>query len=436
MNNKPVIVVADDEAAQRQLLRDALEHAGFVVHLCANGREALDYINASDLMLLDVRMPVMSGMEALEIIHEKRPELPVILLTAYIDVRDAVAAMKTGARDYIEKPVDLDELITVLEDTLGLSTNQGDAPNLPEGVVAESENMRLLFHQAYKVAQTNATVLLLGESGVGKEVVARYIHQFSGRSQAPFVTIDCGALPENLVESELFGHTKGAFTGAETTREGRFLQADGGTLFLDEIGELPLPLQPKLLRVLESGAFRPIGGDRDATVDVRVIAATNREVENEVKSGKFREDLYYRLNVFPLASPPLRERPEDVPALAASLLKPWHKQLGPAAERLLVSYSWPGNVRELRNVLERAAILTEGARILPEALPPTLRKEILTPPRNTSVLIGDMAAIERRAIYEALEKTNGNKTKAAELLGISRRSLIYKLRSYASSQDT
>ena len=436
MNNKPVIVVADDEAAQRQLLRDALEHAGFVVHLCANGREALDYINASDLMLLDVRMPVMSGMEALEIIHEKRPELPVILLTAYIDVRDAVAAMKTGARDYIEKPVDLDELITVLEDTLGLSTNQGDAPNLPEGVVAESENMRLLFHQAYKVAQTNATVLLLGESGVGKEVVARYIHQFSGRSQAPFVTIDCGALPENLVESELFGHTKGAFTGAETTREGRFLQADGGTLFLDEIGELPLPLQPKLLRVLESGAFRPIGGDRDATVDVRVIAATNREVENEVKSGKFREDLYYRLNVFPLAIPPLRERPEDVPALAASLLKPWHKQLGPAAERLLVSYSWPGNVRELRNVLERAAILTEGARILPEALPPTLRKEILTPPRNTSVLIGDMAAIERRAIYEALEKTNGNKTKAAELLGISRRSLIYKLRSYASSQDT
>ena len=399
MNNKPVIVVADDEAAQRQLLRDALEHAGFVVHLCANGREALDYINASDLMLLDVRMPVMSGMEALEIIHEKRPELPVILLTAYIDVRDAVAAMKTGARDYIEKPVDLDELITVLEDTLGLSTNQGDAPNLPEGVVAESENMRLLFHQAYKVAQTNATVLLLGESGVGKEVVARYIHQFSGRSQAPFVTIDCGALPENLVESELFGHTKGAFTGAETTREGRFLQADGGTLFLDEIGELPLPLQPKLLRVLESGAFRPIGGDRDATVDVRVIAATNREVENEVKSGKFREDLYYRLNVFPLAIPPLRERPEDVPALAASLLKPWHKQLGPAAERLLVSYSWPGNVRELRNVLERAAILTEGARILPEALPPTLRKEILTPPRNTSVLIGDMAAIERRAIY-------------------------------------
>lgn len=436
MNNKPVIVVADDEAAQRQLLRDALEHAGFVVHLCANGREALDYINASDLMLLDVRMPVMSGMEALEIIHEKRPELPVILLTAYIDVRDAVAAMKTGARDYIEKPVDLDELITVLEDTLGLSTDQEDAPNLPEGVVAESESMRLLFHQAYKVAQTNATVLLLGESGVGKEVVARYIHQFSGKSQAPFVTIDCGALPENLVESELFGHTKGAFTGAETAREGRFLQADGGTLFLDEIGELPLPLQPKLLRVLESGAFRPIGGDRDATVDVRVIAATNREVENEVKSGKFREDLYYRLNVFPLAIPPLRERPEDVPALAASLLKPWHKQLGPAAERLLVSYSWPGNVRELRNVLERAAILTEGARILPEALPPTLRKEILTPPRNTSVLIGDMAAIERRAIYEALEKTNGNKTKAAELLGISRRSLIYKLRSYASSQDT
>ncbi len=434
MNTTPSIVVADDEAAQRQLIGDALEHAGFKAVLCADGKEALDHADACDLMLLDVRMPNMSGLEALAQLHRSHPDVPVILLTAYIDVRDAVAAMKMGARDYIEKPVDLDELVTVIEDTLGISVADDAAAPLPEGVVAESEAMRALFRQAHKVAVTEATVFILGESGAGKEIVARFIHEAGARADKPLVTLDCSALPENLIEAELFGHERGAYTGADTAREGRFAQADGGTLFLDEIGEMPLALQPKLLRVLESGVFRPVGGQRDKHVDTRVIAATNRDIETEVAAGRFREDLYYRLNVFPLVVPPLREHPQDIPALATHFLKPHRKQLAPAAERLLMAHDWPGNIRELRNVLERAAILADGARILPEALPPTLRT-VAPRQKQNSVLIGDMAAIERQAIFEALEQTGNNKTQAAKLLGISRRSLIYKLRAYAEDED-
>ncbi len=434
MRHRPVIVVADDESAQRRLLGDALEHAGFKPVLCADGAEALEHAGTCDLMLLDVRMPNMSGLEALAQLHEAHPDVPVILLTAYIDVRDAVAAMKMGARDYIEKPVDLDELVTVIEDTLGISVESEEAESLPKDVVAQSEAMRIVFRQARKVAATEATVLVMGESGAGKEIIARYIHESSGRADKALVTLDCSALPENLIEAELFGHERGAYTGADTAREGRFAQADGATLFLDEVGEMPLALQPKLLRVLESGAFRPVGGQRDKQVDVRVIAATNRDIEEEVKAGTFREDLFYRLNVFPITVPPLREHPEDIPALAAHFLKPHRKQLAPAAERLLMAHDWPGNVRELRNVLERAAILADGARILPEVLPPTLRTVSPKAKRN-SVLIGDMAAIERQAIFEALEKTGNNKTQAAKLLGISRRSLIYKLRAYAEDDD-
>lgn len=435
MKTPPVILVADDEAAQRQLLGDALRHAGFRVILCEDGEQAISHAGACNLMLLDVRMPKRSGMEVLEQLHQEYPDLPVILLTAYIDVRDAVAAIKLGARDYLEKPVDLDELITVVEDTLGMSVAAASDLALPDGVVAESETMRRMFRQAMKVAETDATVLLLGESGVGKEVVARLIHQTSARASKPLVTVDCGALPENLVEAELFGHERGAFTGADTTREGRFRQADGGVLFLDEIGELPLSLQPKLLRVLEMGAVRPIGGAREMKVDVRVLAATNRNIAEAVAGGRFREDLYYRLNVFPLEIPPLREHPEDIPALAAHFLKPRHKQVSPAAERILMRHDWPGNIRELRNALERAAILSDGPRILSEALPPTVQKAPTHgPPQSSAVLVGDMAAIERQAIYEALEKTGNNKTQAAALLGISRRNLIYKLRSYEQEE--
>jgi len=304
-----------------------------------------------------------------------------------------------------------------------------DLPALPEGVVAESAAMRGVFQQAARVAAADATVLLLGESGAGKEVIARFVHAHSARARVPLVAMDCTSLPETLAESALFGHEKGAFTGAEAARRGRFEEADGGTVFLDEIGELPLTLQPKLLRVLETGVFRRVGGQEERSADVRVIAATNRNLEDEVKRGAFREDLYYRLNVFPIQIPPLRDRADDILPIADGFLKAQRKRISPAAQRLLLAHAWPGNVRELRNVMERAAILSNGALILPPDLPPNLQR--ITPvPAESGVLVGDMQEIQRRAILEALEKTRGNKTQAAQLLGISRRNLIYKLRAY------
>lgn len=432
--NKPIIAVVDDEPGQRQLLRGALEHAGFAVMEGENGLQGVTCASHCNLMLMDVRMPVMDGLNALRLIHEQLPRLPIILLTAFIDVRDAVAAMKMGAVDYLEKPIDLDELITVIEDTLDIHVGGHEALPLPPGLIAESEAMRQALCQAHKVGATDATVLILGESGCGKEVVAKYIHQTSPRASAPFVAVDCGALPENLVEAELFGHERGAYTGADTAREGRFSQAHGGTIFLDEVGDLLLPLQPKLLRVLETGTFRPIGSEREQHADARVIAATNRDIAAAVLAGNFREDLFYRLNVFPITVPPLRARREDIPALADFFLRASRKTLSPATERLVLAYDWPGNVRELRNAMERAAILTDGKRIMPEALPPVLRT--ISPPAGpVSVLVGDMAAIERRAIQEALGKTGGNKTQAAQLLGISRRSLIYKLKAFEVNSD-
>lgn len=423
------ILIADDEAAQRHLLRNALEHAGYDCLEAPNGARALAAAGDCDLLLLDVRMPGMSGLETLEALRGTRPDLPVILLTAYIDVRDAVTAIKQGAADYLEKPVDLDELISVIDDTFGVASRAPD-PELPldVGIVAESASMREAFRQALHAARADASVLLLGESGTGKEVIAAYVHRHGPRAQAPFVTVDCTSLPESLAESILFGHVRGAFTGAERDQPGRFDEAEAGTVFLDEVGELPLAIQPKLLRVLESGEFRPVGAGKPRRASVRVIAATNRALDMEVARGRFREDLYFRLNVFPITAPPLRERPEDVLPLAELFLRARKKRLSPAAERKLLAYPWPGNVRELRNVLERAAILAAGGAILPEDLPPMLASG--PDSEGGRVLVGDMAEIQRRAILEALERTGGNKTQAAALLGISRRNLLYKLRAY------
>jgi len=349
-------------------------------------------------------------------------------------VRDAVHAIKNGALDYLEKPVDLDELIAAVDDGLGRSGRkvaEEDAPALPEHVIAESAAMRRVFEEAGRVAPTDASVLVQGESGSGKEVVVDYIHRRSGRAEQALVRVDCGALPETLIESELFGHEKGAFTGAESSRRGRFEEANGGTLFLDEVGELALSLQPKLLGVLETGKFRRVGGTRQLTTDVRVVAATNRNLEEAVREDEFREDLYYRLNVFTISVPALRERRDDILPLAERFLDGAKKRLTPAAERLLMAYDWPGNVRELRNVMARAAIMASGNTILPSDLPPALQHAESKKSEETgSVLVGDMETIQRRAILEALEKTDGNKTRAAELLGISRRNLIYKLRDY------
>ena len=430
MSDTPCIAIVDDEPAQRELLSAALRSAGYATRPCADGAEALQAAPECDLMLLDVRLPGMSGLEVMERVRKEVPALPVILLTAFIDVRDAVAAIKAGAVDYLEKPVDIDELEAAVDDALGSQAPRPSEPvSIPPHVVAESAAMRQLYGQAARVADSDVTVLILGESGVGKEVVARFIHESSARKAMPLVRVDCGSLPDNLVESELFGHEKGAFTGADAQRKGQFEVADGGSAFLDEVGELPLALQAKLLHVLESGRFRRVGGSRELKTDTRVIAATNRDLEKEVRAGLFREDLFYRLNVFPLKVPPLRERPDDILPLADHFLKDRKLRLSPAAERLLRAYEWPGNVRELRNALDRAAILANGSLILPGDLPPQLQRATVSPER-TSVLVGDMEEIRRRAVLEALEKTGGNKTRAAALLGISRRNLIYKLRNY------
>ena len=427
------IAIVDDERGQRQLLDSALQRAGFQTILCKNGEEGLAAAGDCDLMILDVRMSGMTGLEVLETLKQRVPALPVLLMTAFIDVRDAVSAIKTGALDYLEKPVDLDELIAAVDDALGQtgrSVSDEDHTLVPAGVIAESAAMREVFKQAARAAVTDATVLILGESGTGKQVVAEIVQAQSQRSNGPFVTVNCGAIPDNLIESELFGHEKGAFTSADARRTGRFEDAQGGTLFLDEVGEIPLSMQPSFLRVLETGKFRRVGGDREVTVDVRVIAATNRRLEEDVADGRFREDLYFRLNVFPLSIPPLRERRDDILPLVELFLKKYRKRLAPAAERLVMIYDWPGNVRELHNTLERASIMADGSLVLPTDLPAHIQH--IKPRTRTadSVLVGDMQEIQRRAILEALEKTEGNKTSAAKLLGISRRNLIYKLRDY------
>ncbi|NIA16502.1 MAG: response regulator [Nitrospiraceae bacterium] len=432
MTERVRVAIVDDERAQRQLMDSAMRTAGYDTILCENGEAALEAAGECGAMLLDVRMPGMNGIEVLKEVKKRRPELPVVLLTAFIDVRDAVSAIKLGAIDYLEKPVDLDEVVAAIDDALGHGGRAVAAPEgltLPEDVVAESTAMRGVFELAGRAAGADVAVLVLGESGVGKEVVADFIHANSLRAAKPLVRVDCAALPKDLIESELFGHEKGAFTGAEGQRIGRFELARGGTVFLDEIGELPLDLQPKFLRVLEAGTFQRVGGNKEIKVDVRVLAATNRDLEKEVEAGTFREDLFYRLNVFPLVVPPLRERMDDVLPLAERFVKKHRKRLAPAAERLLMSYDWPGNVRELRNALERAVIMANGSLILPTDLPAQVQGGSPTAqPRR--VLVGSMQEIERQAILEALEKTNGNKTKAAQLLQISRRNLIYKLRSY------
>ena len=442
LGHQPLVAVVDDEPQQRQLLRKTLEEAEYTVIEAASGQGAIELAQSHgiDAMLLDVRMPGMSGLEALGRIKHERPEMLIILMTAFIDVRDAVAAIKIGAHDYLEKPVDLDELIVTVDEALGRSRASCTLAAefevaLPSGTIAESQAMRSVFRDALRVAPTDASVLLQGESGTGKEIVARFIHDRSRRAGGPFVAVNCAALPESLIESELFGHERGAFTGAVQARPGRFEEASGGTLLLDEIGEMPLALQPKLLRVLEEHTLRRVGGTKEIKVDPRVVAATNRLLEDEVREGRFREDLLYRLNVFTLRIPPLRERRDDILPLADRFLTGQglgDKRFSPAVQRLLVGCAWPGNVRELRNAVMRSAILARGSLILPDDLPEAVRSANTSPASepHSGVLLGDMEAIQRKAILAALEQTGGNKTHAAELLGISRRNLIYKLRSY------
>ncbi|MBE0556188.1 MAG: sigma-54-dependent Fis family transcriptional regulator, partial [Proteobacteria bacterium] len=403
---------------------------------------------AFDLILLDIRMTKMDGIEALGEIRKISPQVPVLIMTAYASVKTAVEALKAGAFDYLTKPLDIEELKILIDkamdhyhlrqENLVLKERLGDRFDFAR-IIAASPKMKALLETLAMVAPSDATVLIMGESGTGKEVIANAIHHNSPRSGEAFIKVSCAALPETLLESELFGHEKGAFTGAVARREGRFQLAHRGTIFLDEVGEMSPALQAKLLRVLQEKEFEPLGGTRTLKVDIRVITATNRDLEREVKEGRFREDLYYRLNVVPLILPPLRERREDIPLLADHFLalfreknrKPIKAISGKALD-LLIRYDWPGNVRELENVIERAVILARDEVLVPADLPPQIRMLSGEAGQDTFAIPSGMSLdeMERALIVKTLEETGGNRTRASEILGINRRTLQNKLKEY------
>ena len=438
----PSVLVVDDEVRYRQLYVQTLASGGFQALAAASAEEAIGIINAQapDMVVSDVRMPGADGIALLQTVRQRHPDLPFLLVTAYADVRDAVKALKLGAVDYLAKPVDLDELLAAIRDGLGLRRNAAECdvpPEAMEGIVAESSAMRGVLRDAYRVAQSDANVLLVGESGAGKEVVAQFIHRNSPRRNGPLVAVNCAAIPGTLLASELFGHERGAFTGAVEKRLGRFREAQGGTLFLDEIGDMPLELQASLLRAIETGRISSVGSDKEVAVDYRLLAATNHDLLPEVEQHRFRADLYYRLNVIAIETPPLRERTEDILPLARHFLaraRAEGKRLSHAAARLLTAYSWPGNVRELANAMEHAGLLCQTDVILPEHLPPVIAQTAgplsardEAPPSDRPEA-QTLQATERKAIQLALERTGGNRTRAAEMLGITRRGLIYKLK--------
>ena len=448
------ILIVDDEEPIRQVLTEVLGGSGYVVRAAADGEEALRELSANDYdaVVTDVRMPRMDGLSLVRAIQQVAPESTVIVMSAYGSHDLAIEAMKAGAYDYLGKPFRPDEVLLVLrkaEERERLRAEnrwlrrEMEASRGQAGIIAESPAMKEVLRVVSKVAPAKTTVLIAGESGTGKELVARAVHQLSPRKGGPFVAINCGAIPDQLIESELFGHAKGAFTGAQSAKRGLFEEADSGTLLLDEIGELPLQLQPTLLRALQEGEIRRVGDARSIKVDVRVLAATNRDLSQEVAQGNFREDLFYRLNVVAVRLPPLRDRPDELPLLAerfiaqhASRLGIPRKNLSPDALALLQEWRWPGNVRELENALERALVLSEGADIEPDALPDEIRgaRKASGPPPAPQE--GDLSvkraqrALEADLIRRALERTGGNRSRAAELLELSPRALLYKIREF------
>ena len=441
-----LVLVVDDEVGFRELYCQVLEEAGFATAQASSAEDALRWMEGTvpSMVISDVRMPGIGGLDLLRQARRRRPSLPFLLVTAYSEVREAVEALRLGAVEYLTKPIDLDALIGIVREALGVSADTPD-PELPvgalEGLVAESAAMRGILRDAFRVAKSDATVLLTGESGTGKDEVAQFIHRHSSRRDGPFVAVNCGAVPADLLPGALFGHEKGAFTGAVGSRRGHFRDAHGGTLFLDEIGELPPALQPILLRALETRRVRPLGGDVEVKADVRIVAATNRELEQAVAEGRFRTDLYYRLNVVAFALPRLAARPDDVLPLARFFLARGSrgpKRLSPAAAESLVAHDWPGNVRELANAMTRAALLARSEVILPEHLPPTLRTPGSAVDSPADAVPGLAAAgslptleqSERALIVRALAETDGNRTHAAELLGLSRRGLLNKIKRY------
>ena len=446
MSARYSILVVDDEPAFRLFVSTVLRDAGYEVRAAQNGAEALTLLGARHfhLVLTDLKMPDVSGIEILEAVRRDSPETPVILITAFGTIESAVEATRKGAADYLLKPLkDPEELRRVvgralherrLEDAVAAQDGR-EAAGDDAGIVGQSPALRRVLDLARSVAPSATTVLITGESGTGKELIARAIHRWSPRAEGPFVAVNCAALPDALLESEIFGHERGAFTGAVAQRRGRFELAHGGTLFLDEIGDLSPATQAKLLRVLQEGTFERLGGTRTLKVDVRIVAATNKDLEQAVKAGRFREDLYYRLNVITLTVPPLRERPEDIPLLAQHFLRR-HAQrdarniegLTREALDLLAAYDWPGNVRELENVIERGVVLARDPWIGPRDLPEAISR-VAPEPRAITVPIGmPLDEVEQRLIEETVRHTGGDKTLAAKLLGITSRTIYRKLK--------
>ncbi|HVP66525.1 MAG TPA: sigma-54 dependent transcriptional regulator [Anaeromyxobacteraceae bacterium] len=448
------VLVVDDEEAMRHLLAVILKERGYEVRTVANGEDALKELAARDydLVLSDVRMPRMDGLALLRKALEARPDLTFIVMSAYGTHDTAIEAMKAGAYDYVSKPFKPDEVVLVLRkaeererlarENRRLRTELAAGYRF-ENLVGGSPAMQDVIRQVRKVAPLKATVLLTGESGTGKELVARAVHELSPRASFPFVAVNCGAIPADLIESELFGHVRGAFTDASRDKKGLAAEADGGTLFLDEIGELPPQLQVKLLRFLQEEEVRRVGDTRAEKVDVRVVAATARDLGRAVKEGQFREDLFYRLNVVGIRLPPLRERREDIAPLVRHFLVKYRSLrpdaplsgVSPAAMEALGAYRWPGNVRELEHVVERAVVLAEGSELGEEDLPDELRSAprpvapVALPTGSLSVKRA-IRSVEEQLIRKALEQTGGNRTRAAELLDISYRALLYKIKEY------
>ena len=439
------ILIVEDEDKLRRVVQLHLEAAGYEVDHAPTAEQALPRAGVADLVLTDLRLPGMDGLAFLRELHSRDPHSAVIVMTAHGSIEAAVEAMKQGAADFLQKPFSLDHLSTLIQKVLSVQSLRAENLRLKQeldsryqfdNIVGRSAAMRDIFNTVARVAPTRATVLLAGESGVGKDMIARAIHQHSPRRDFPFVKINCTALPENLMESELFGFEKGAFTGATSSKPGKFEQADKGTVFLDEIGDVPSHIQVKLLRILQEREFERLGSNLTRSVDVRVVAATNVNLRAALEQGRFREDLYYRLNVVPINIPPLRERKEDIPFLVLHFVKRLTKELGspvkdisPSAIDRLLEYDWPGNVRELENTLERSIVLASG-----EVLEPAdIRIENARSPNassSPSLLLPEGITLEQweqMMIREALRRSNGNKSQAARMLGLTRNALRYRL---------
>ncbi|TVQ79053.1 MAG: sigma-54-dependent Fis family transcriptional regulator [Bradymonadales bacterium] len=450
--SKRRVLIVDDEGGMRHMLQVLLEREGYEIDSAEDGKQGLEKIqgNEYDLVLCDIRMPQMDGLAFLEKAKSVRSNLPVIMMSAFGNVDTAIEAMKMGAYDYVSKPFKADEILLRLQRLTAQESLMHENQSLKKvlsretsfnNIIARSPRMIEIFDTIRKIADYKTTVLVTGESGSGKELIARAIHFNSPRANKPFVAINCSAIPETLLESELFGYVKGSFTGANKDKKGLFEEAHGGTLFLDEVGDLPVPLQVKLLRAIQEEEVRRVGASQNIKIDVRLITATLKDLSEEIKKGTFREDLYYRLNVLPIHIPPLRERKEDIPLLVEHFLDKFRKEMDKEIEGIdpncleaLTDYSWPGNVRELENTIERAMVMEVGHRLSLEHLPDVVRNQEINPAIKAAAselsIKKMMSIMEQELIKKALEKTNGNRTWAAKLLEISHRALLYKIKRY------